>query len=69
MNKIIKHGIWMSANIAALPAVAVLSAVTGDKKETVTIVNNISKHASKIGKQLSKDADHSAVEDDDKRDV
>lgn len=56
MKKIVKHSIWMAANVAALPVVGALSAVTGDSSEVAKVTDNIAKHASKISKKIEKRA-------------
>lgn len=52
MKKVVKHGIWLAADVAALPIVGVLSAVTGDKSEVVKVTEDIARRATKISNKL-----------------
>lgn len=56
MKKVIKNSIWLTANVIALPAVAALGAITGDKKNVIKSTEQVAKYAKKIGDNLSESA-------------
>lgn len=56
MKKVIKNSIWLTASVVALPAVAALGAITGDKKNVIKSADQVAKYAKKIGDNMSESA-------------